>query len=561
MKRIIYFLITFISVAGMLLPSCKDDNDIDRADAYLWAEPRTPREIPANGGDASFTVKTNMEGWAYTLVNGDWLTEILKTNAALILSAEVNIGPARTATLKINSEKDSKFNQEISIIQAAGNISFTVDPQTPEEIAAEGGNINFTITTNVPNWTYSITNGDWLKETAKSSTSLTLTAKENTDTEVRTAILNFTSALYPSVNKEIIITQASSDPSVMVGSGTESDPFQIKTVAHLRALSEFVKNDPNNSTDYTKKNTYGVYYKLMNDITFIDKDLIYDWDGIPGNESNLWPIGGFNPDGKSNGNKSFGGVFDGNGKVISGLRIKKTVLNDDASHIGLFGRTRNATIKNLGITDAEVIGYQNVGILFGLVSGLNAAVNPGGIEGCYVTNSTVVSNLICAGGLGGYLNRQVINNCYSAGCTVTGKGLVGGLCGQVGAGSIGSISDGKVLNSYAANSVKGVCDPNLVNVANSNSDAAKDGGLFSGLYSRQRLNAVTVENCYYLDIWGNGVTNVDLRIANRTDNGTSKTAVEMKEAAFVNTLNGIQSTAPWKADSGANNGFPVLSWQ
>ena len=60
----------------------------------------------------------------------------------------------------------------------------------------------------------------------------------------------------------------------------------------------------------------------------------------------------------------FQGVLDGRGHVIRNLKI-----NSSASYVGLFGYTVNATIKNLGLINAQVFGGSGVtaGALAGFV--------------------------------------------------------------------------------------------------------------------------------------------------------------------------------------------------
>ena len=61
-------------------------------------------------------------------------------------------------------------------------------------------------------------------------------------------------------------------------------------------------------------------------------------------------------------NKYFKGVFDGNGHTIKNLTINRP----DEDTVGLFGSiSSGAEIKNLGLTDVDVIGNDYVGGLVG----------------------------------------------------------------------------------------------------------------------------------------------------------------------------------------------------
>jgi len=97
-------------------------------------------------------------------------------------------------------------------------------------------------------------------------------------------------------------------------------------------------------------------------------------EGAGYNSSSFWlPIG--------NSTNNFYGKFDGNGKVISNLKINRP----SEDYVGLFGVFHggfNCEIKNLGVTidaSASVKGNQWVGGLIG--------TNAGTIFNCYVSGS------------------------------------------------------------------------------------------------------------------------------------------------------------------------------
>jgi len=126
---------------------------------------------------------------------------------------------------------------------------------------------------------------------------------------------------------------------------------------------------------------------------------------------------------------SFEGTFNGNGHVVSNLKINRPTTNSQ----GLFG-CAGGTIKNVGIENCDVKGADDVGGLVGHTDG--------DIENSYATGN--VSGNINVGGLAGYTDGD-IENSYSTG-NVTGKTCVGGLIG---------LSDGFVENCYATGDVIG----------------------------------------------------------------------------------------------------------
>ena len=131
------------------------------------------------------------------------------------------------------------------------------------------------------------------------------------------------------------------------GSGTENDPYLILNPIQLNQVRNFLNNN-------------NVYFKLMSDIDLTD--YIEDED----------PYQGWQPIGTSN--YPFAGIFDGNGKTVSGLIINRP--NDD--DIGLFAKIASATIKNLKMDNCTIKGNNRVGILTGNAIGssiFNCTIN------------------------------------------------------------------------------------------------------------------------------------------------------------------------------------------
>ncbi len=152
------------------------------------------------------------------------------------------------------------------------------------------------------------------------------------------------------------------------GSGIESSPYLISTVAHLRRLQS-----------ETNKGTYATatlkYFKLMNNIDLSGEDY-------------------FAPIGVSTSYDFSNATFDGGGYTISGL--KQTTDQATNARRGLFGKTYNAVIKNLRLENFEIGGYGYIGSLVG-----EATYNTT-IENCHIKNGTVRSYYQCSGGLIGW---------------------------------------------------------------------------------------------------------------------------------------------------------------
>jgi hypothetical protein len=156
---------------------------------------------------------------------------------------------------------------------------------------------------------------------------------------------------------------------------------------------------------------------------------------IDATDTATWDSGaGFTPIGYDS-SHSFSGKFDGLGHTISSLMINRSVIP-----VGLFGYATDAEIKNVGLTNANITGQNNVGALLG--------VNDNGtVKNSYNTGTGTVSGTgERVGGLLGW-NDGTISNSYST-VTVSGAGnAIGGL--------LGLNEWGTVKNSYSTGAVSG----------------------------------------------------------------------------------------------------------
>ena len=119
----------------------------------------------------------------------------------------------------------------------------------------------------------------------------------------------------------------------------------------------------------------------------------------------------------------FSGVFEGNNKLITGLKINSTIF----SSVGLFGFIIGGSVKNLGIENAVVnristslYSISNAGIIAGTIYYSN-------ISNCY--SSGTVSGA-SAGGIVANVNYSTISNCNSTG-TINSSWQAGGIVANV----------------------------------------------------------------------------------------------------------------------------------
>ena len=131
-------------------------------------------------------------------------------------------------------------------------------------------------------------------------------------------------------------------------------------------------------------------------------------------------------------------TFKGNGHTINNLFISRASI----SNVGLFGTTNGARIETLGVTNANVRGSSDTGILIG-------HMNRGNLVACYTSGKVRGGGQ--TGGLVGYsgFNGGAINSSYST-AYVRGGQYVGGL--------VGFGTNGSITNSYSTGRVDGSSD-------------------------------------------------------------------------------------------------------
>ena len=174
----------------------------------------------------------------------------------------------------------------------------------------------------------------------------------------------------------------------------------------------------------------------------------------------------------------FLGEFNGNGYVISNLKIIKPDEND----LGVFGYTGTSSISNLGLENIEINGKDHCGSLVGQGGGT--------VKNCYSTNA-VISGRHIIGGLIGWDFTNSISFCYSN-SDVSGNGYVGALLGE----SYNSVDNcfavGSVTSPWLAGGLIGKCYSKISNsYAAAKVSCNNDGGGLVGSAGHD------LGNCYW----------------------------------------------------------------
>lgn len=258
------------------------------------------------------------------------------------------------------------------------------------------------------------------------------------------------------------------------GSGTSDDPYQISTLDDLRALSE-------NATVWDDD------FKQTANIN-INATEIQDWNEGKG----FLPIG--------NRTTQFTGVYDGQNKTIDGLYINRP----DEDYIGLFGRVGNATLRNLGLTNADIIGKSHTAVLIGgSVFGSGQTV----VENCSSNGSVHGTNYVGGfiGSNGGSASIGITNSHNEA--NIEGEEQVGGLVGLGESVEIATCSNTGNVHANAsdesrAGGLVGYGPSNIVSDSSNQGAVTGNGDYIGGLIGWNRKGQV--ESCQNTGNVGDG---------------------------------------------------------
>ena len=321
--------------------------------------------------------------------------------------------------------------------------------------------------------------------------------------------------------------------------------------------------------------------KLINDDTayFKDKTVYLDNDlDLGGHE---WISIG---DGANTDVGSFQGVFDGQSHVVynlyshEGLKSENKDNNNNLYRNGLFGSIYNATVKNLGIENADIVIPMKDGSTYGkgiLVDWMTHST----IKNCYTTGSITGGSYIekYIGGLAGFLNgNNSISQCYST-AAITGNydgeyyaeqegGLepmdcwdsLGGIVGASYTGQV-TISDCWFGGEIVVNSIqapvggiigygKGV---SMVNCLVATKEIGNDG--LENTYWLGYVVDVSAENCFWPadDRYGSNVSNEE-------SGNSAGTATNDFNSDDV--LLGLQANAGSDVEWVSGIGHPTFGW-
>ena len=336
---------------------------------------------------------------------------------------------------------------------------------------------------------------------------------------------------------------AQANGCITTAAGTSGDPYLIATEANLDCLM-------GNPSDYWAG---GFYFLQTADL---------DLTGYGAWANGIGSMG-----------MPFNGTYDGNSFTISHLSV--TSASDDA---GLFGVISGATIKDVTLVDASVVGDDHVGALVGRVldgtiarahadAAVTGANSVGGLVGLVDDSaSTTIAQSAATGSVsapsfgrqvGGLVGRAAvgtrsltITDSYSS-ASVAGYDEVGGLVGQY------FESTGRetltITDSYATGATSGALP--------GGADGGVVGCIYDGILNERcwstALTAFVVTDTY----WDTQTTG---QPATAGGQGTGKTTAQMTDIATFTAWSVSDvvpdATVTWGICPPRNGGFPFLQW-
>ncbi len=265
----------------------------------------------------------------------------------------------------------------------------------------------------------------------------------------------------------------------------DSGGYIIENERALHLASAFI----NNEEGYNEG-----YYILACDVALHNPDMT----------DNFIPIG--------NDSVAFSGYFYAGNNVISGLNVCGT------DNVGLFGKTVNAQLESIIVSDSKISGSNYVGGIVGCAeqssvygceirnSAVNGSSYVGGIAGMAdvevvysVNDSTAVSGSLALGGIVGDNDGATVSYCYSSG-KVSGTssseecgGIAGRNFGNISyCANIGDVSAGRYVGGIA-----GVCYSDIKSVYNAGLIAGDS--LFGAICGDFDIDSYASDNCCYLE--------------------------------------------------------------
>lgn len=267
------------------------------------------------------------------------------------------------------------------------------------------------------------------------------------------------------------------------GTGTENDPFIIKTPAQLAFFAQSVNGGNSYDGQFI---ALGASIKLNEGTPSPDADASYNkWTSI------------------AIGKNYFDGTFDGKGYVVAGVYEGSLFgyVRGNIKNLGVvYSYVRNGGIVNTTVRkdSPEMPTISNCYFAEGTVvggGGIAAAIGGSIIDGC-ANWGTIICEADWCGGIVGFAQFSYVKNCYNGG-TVKGDSTLAGIVGNFLTGEVsrcfneGEVTGGMFVGGIIGNSMDGMYY-RLVN-------AGKLTGQTCAGIVIDMMEANPLDDCYYLE--------------------------------------------------------------
>ncbi len=285
------------------------------------------------------------------------------------------------------------------------------------------------------------------------------------------------------------------------GSGREADPYRIKTANQLACFAKSV----NNGTTYQ-----GQYIKQIKNIKLND-NLNEQAEAGDLSNANLWLSAGEKQGWSNNSSIHFDGTYDGDNHIISGLYLTDESTSSTDQYYdfkGLFGLTKNATFKNMILSDVYFNTTGNTGPLIGYalenltlnnittygngifdfdsqygVAGVVSNYDGNSVGNLVIENTTNNVNMTCGGQCSGVLARIGSANADTTNPNLIFKNVTNNGNIRFTRGNLGSSG----IAGYLYASTGNLLADNCVNTGDFTFDEGISGDSVTGLFGYVRL--------------------------------------------------------------------------
>lgn len=206
---------------------------------------KSPTSVTVEKGkQLILNIKSNTNDWSYSLVDGNWLKEVSKDEKTLVfdLDPSVKFDVEKPAVITFTSPSDPIFSQSVEVlpldfVQFSATAPESVEVKKDSQFSVE-------ITSNIEDWTYTITDGAWMSEASRTATQIIFNLDPGKLTSVDVAAkITFSSLSYASLSKTIEIQPISNEPIQIMADKSKMRAFVLEN-------DGVIQIDSNVATEY-----------------------------------------------------------------------------------------------------------------------------------------------------------------------------------------------------------------------------------------------------------------------------------------------------------------------